>query len=95
MPVKPTIPDVEPLLRHYYALPGNSGGGALHIVLEDGNVRDSDLEFCYRWAMTDGDWRDGPDLVDTGPRDHLGAALALALLAMSPTQRHKLYRTSF
>lgn len=30
-------------------------GGPLHIILDDGNVRDSDLVFCYRWLHTHDD----------------------------------------
>lgn len=34
---KPTLLEVRPLTSAYYALPGNSVGGELHCVLEDGN----------------------------------------------------------
>jgi hypothetical protein len=74
--VRPTIPEVLPLVRAYYSKPGNAVGGALHIVLEDGNVRTSDVEWCRQRAAEDGD-------VD-------GVQLATLLLAMSPTQRRKL-----
>ena len=30
-------------------------GGSLHIVLDDGNNSDKDIEFCIRWAMERGD----------------------------------------
>ncbi len=74
---KPTVPEVLPLVRAYYARPGNSAGGSLHIVLEDGNVKNRDVEFCRLWAEERGD-------VD-------GVALAEILLNMSQTQRRKLY----
>lgn len=73
---KPTVPDVAPLVRAYYALPLNGAGGSLHIVLDDGNVSDGDVEFCVARAEERG--------------DEDGAALARVLLRMSKTQRRKL-----
>jgi hypothetical protein len=35
--IKPTLPEVRPLIDAYYALPGNGAGGELHVVLDDGN----------------------------------------------------------
>lgn len=75
MDAKPTIPEVLPLVRAYYAK-GNYAGGALHIVLEDGNVKDSDVRFCISWARQE--------------NDADGLALAELLLKMSKTQRIKL-----
>jgi hypothetical protein len=34
---KPTVPEVKPLIRAYYALPMNGAGGELHCVLDDRN----------------------------------------------------------
>jgi hypothetical protein len=64
---------------NYYALPGNGAGGNLHIVLDDGNVRDSDIEFCIERAQEKG--------------DKFGEAIGRVLLRMSKTQRRKVYRT--
>ena len=72
------MPEVIPLVRAYYAKSGNNVGGSLHIVLEDGNVSDSNVEFCREWAEE--------------REDHDGVALAKLLLRMSRTQRRKLYR---
>ena len=36
---KPTLPEVNPLVEAYYALPGNGSGGQLHVVLDDGNYQ--------------------------------------------------------
>src|SRR5688572_15279597 len=47
---KPTIPEVMPLVRAFYEKPGNGVGGALHIVLEDGNVDDGSVRFCLNEA---------------------------------------------
>lgn len=73
---KPTVPEVLPLVHAYYAKDGNSVGGNLHIVLEDGNVGDSSVEFCLAAAQEAG--------------DEDGVTLAQILLRMSPTQRWKL-----
>lgn len=75
-PIKPTVPEVLPLVRAYYAKPGNGAGGNLHIVLDDYNVRDDDVQFCL-------------DLAEQF-NDEDGAALAKLLLKMSKTQRAKL-----
>lgn len=32
----------------FYEMPGCSCGGALHILLDDGNIRDTDIVFCYK-----------------------------------------------
>jgi hypothetical protein len=77
--MKPTIPEVAPLVRAYYEKPGNEAGGALHVVLDDCNVDDGSVRFCLTEATERGD-------AD-------GEALARKLLAMSKTQRRKLART--
>jgi hypothetical protein len=74
--LKPTIPEVLPLVREYYA--EHMAGGTLHIVLDDGNVDDSDVQFCLEYAQREG--------------DEAGVRLAAILLRMSKTQRLKLYR---
>lgn len=73
---KPTIPEVLPLIQDYYAKPENGVGGSLHIVLEDCNVSDDDVESCIKWAINEG--------------DEEGERLARILLRMSKTQRRKL-----
>lgn len=90
---RPTVPEVMPLVRTYQKVAGNEVGGSLHIVLGDGNVRDGDVEFCYRWAMRD------PEVYNSAiirfqpdPPDYLGAALALVLMTMSRTQRSKVVK---
>lgn len=74
--MKPTIPDVLPVANAYYAKPGNSVGGNLHIVLEDGNVETSFVKWCIDEA--------------TKQNDADGVALGNLLLQMSTTQRSKL-----
>lgn len=53
-------------IDEYYAKPGNSSGGSLHIVLDDGNVEGRNVLFCYNEARVRG--------------DHDGMLLAEALL---------------
>ena len=72
-----TIPEILPLIQAYYQKPGNCNGGSLHIVLEDCNLKDSDVQFCIDYAKEKGD-------AD-------GMALAEKLLLMSKTQRKKLH----
>ena len=71
-----TLPEVLPMAREYYSKDDNGVGGTLHIVLEDGNVKDDDVEFCIKLAIEKGD------------KD--GEKLGKILLTMSKTQRTKL-----
>lgn len=74
--MKPTVPQVLPLVNCFMRLPGNGVGGVLHIVLSDGNVADSHVEFCRNQAVQE--------------VDQCGYFLATVLLNMSKTQRSKL-----
>ena len=73
-----TIPDVRERFAAYHA--EHLAWGNLHIVLDDGNVADADVEFCVKAAFDAGDFE--------------GHALALILLQMSKTQRRKLGRSA-
>jgi len=73
---KPTVPEVLPLVKAYYSKPGNGAGGNLHIVLDDGNVTDGDIQFCSDQAQA--------------YADEDGMHLCRLLLQMSKTQRKKL-----
>lgn len=73
---KPTVPEVLPLAKAYYALPGNACGGSLHCVLDDGNVSDADVDFCIQSAVDSGDVE--------------GERLGRLLRRMSRTQRGKI-----
>ena len=75
---KPTVPPVAEWVREYRQKPGNALGGSLHIIVDDGNLADNDVEFCRGWARECGDVE--------------GERLAEALLRMSVTQRRKIYR---
>jgi hypothetical protein len=74
--MKPTIPYVAPFVCEYYK--ENGAGGSLHIVLDDGNVEDSSVQFCIDYAKKNG--------------DEVGVKLGEILLTMSKTQRDKLSR---
>ncbi len=71
---KPTIPAVVGLFADYHAR--EPVWGALHIVLEDGNVREDDVRYCLDAAVKS--------------EDDDAEILAHILLRMSPTQRRKL-----
>lgn len=75
---KPTVDKVLPLVWAYYAKSGNGGGGNLHIVLDDGNLSNDDIQWCRAYAV--------------GRNDADGIALADLLLQMSATQRSKVYK---
>ena len=51
----------------------NINGGNLHIILEDGNVKDSDVEYCIKVCMEKRDWD--------------GLSLAAQLMTITPLQR--------
>jgi hypothetical protein len=72
--MKPTIPEVLERFRAYHEI--YPGWGSLHIVLDDGNVKDSNVAFCRNYALAQ--------------NDEEGVELADILLQMSETQRLKL-----
>ena len=73
---KITVPEVLPLMWAVYER--HAAGCCAHIVVDDDNIRDSDAEFCLEQAK------------EQGHKDCI--VLCEALVKMSPTQRHKLYR---
>jgi hypothetical protein len=77
--VKPAVDHafLERLWR-YRDTPGNSVGGNLHLVIDDGNVCDGHVQACALIARIWGDVE--------------GEALAMILLQMSKTQRRKAAR---
>lgn len=63
-------------LQGYYSV--KPAWGAVHIVLDDGNVSDADVDFCIQWAKENDDvW---------------GQEIAELLRQVSPEQRMKLHR---
>jgi hypothetical protein len=75
-PKRLTIPDVIERFRAYHDV--HLAWGSLHVVLDDGNVRDDDVQFCLDYARDQG--------------DDEGEALARILSTMSKTQRRKIGR---
>lgn len=73
---KPSIPDVLPRFVAYYR--DHPAWGALHVVLDDGNVEDVFVRGCAEYAREQADVE--------------GEALADILLRMSRTQRGKISR---
>lgn len=71
---KLTISDVKDRFKRYYE--ENPTWGSLHIVLEDGNISDNNVNFCISVAKIN--------------KDIEGEKLAKLLLQMSKTQRLKL-----
>lgn len=75
---RPTIPEVLPAVRALYARPGGSVGCCLHLILDEPNSRDGDVEYCIQYARE---------------RGHADCeALGRTLLLMSRTQRSKIER---
>ena len=74
--LKPTIPEVLPLISRFAKIPENNVGGCLHIVFDDGNVDDSSVQSCLDYAIE--------------RSDYLAIEVAEVLLRMSKTQRLKL-----
>lgn len=63
----------------YYAKPGNEAGGSLHIVLDDGNSEDDDVDWCIARARERGD-EDGVRLgsiIRAIPRDQRARVLGV------------------
>ncbi len=77
--------EVAALCRAYYLVPGNEVGGALHIVLDDGNIDDHFVEWCGRAALKIEDVDDGRDV------DPAGWLLSRVILRMSEDERQDLY----
>lgn len=71
-----TVPDVIPFFRLYRRMPGHSCWGCLHMVLEDLNLSNADVEYARTWAQTKG--------------DVFASALCLLLLEMTKTQRARI-----
>lgn len=73
------------LCKAYYLVPGNEAGGALHTVLEDGNIDDHFVEWCGRAALKTEDVDDRRDV------DPAGWLLARVILCITEDEREDLY----
>jgi hypothetical protein len=89
-PDRPTVPEVAAMLRDYYRLPGRGVGGAVHIVVDDGNCDQGSADYCARhaaeWAR---EWSGSPEHAD------LDVRLARMLAQMTGTQRRRLAAMDF
>lgn len=81
---RPTAREVIALARTFCASPGHNIGGALHIVLDDGNLEEGNIRFCLN-ALNRGACHCGRRVCGEG------VTLALALLKLTRTQRYKVY----
>lgn len=73
MTIRPTVPDVMPIVASVYAR--SASGCCLHILTDDGNVKDADASFCVTTA---------------NERDHADCYIAAVMLhAMTRTQRRR------
>jgi hypothetical protein len=72
--MKPTVPEVLPLMQTVYAR--NAVGCCLHILLDDGNIKNHHAEFCLKQAR------------ELAHADCI--ALAEKIVLMSQSQRWKL-----
>lgn len=75
--MKPTTTEIFPLVNEYYNKEGNSCGGNLHIVLDDGNCDNGSIQYCLDRCITNND-QDGINICNL-------------LMQMSKTQRLKVY----
>lgn len=76
---RPTVPEIQELVDAYYQFPQCEVGGDLHIVLDDGNVEDTHIQWCIENA---GVYRDF--------EPECARLLGRLLLLMTMTQRRKI-----
>lgn len=77
-PDRPKVPEVLVLARALYSTYEGGAGCCLHIALDDGNLEDSSLEWCLKYARERG--------------HEFCVDLAEKMLRMSGTQRGKVYK---
>lgn len=65
-------------IKEFYEIDGNSTGGLLHIVLDDGNIKTHFIEWCIKQAKKANDFK--------------AVELGELLLKASMTQRRKLVK---
>ena len=65
--------------KEYYQKPGNSVGGNLHIVLDDGNLENSHIQHCKETCIKE--------------HDHDGSKICTLLLQCTDAQRRSIYNS--
>jgi len=68
------------LIAEYYKKEGNGCGGNCHLVLDDGNLEDSDIQFCKGYCAH--------------ANDDDGLAIMREMLSLNPEERQKVYDTA-
>lgn len=53
--MKPTVPEVLPLLRDYLKKPRNNCGGSLHVIVDNGNDTPAAVAWCLDYVKRSGD----------------------------------------
>jgi len=64
-------------IAEYYKKEGNGCGGNCHLVLDDGNLEDSDIQFCKGYCAC--------------AEDSDGLSIMRDMLSMNPEERQKVY----
>lgn len=68
------------LIAEYYKKEGNGCGGNCHLILDDGNLEDSDIQFCIGYCAK----ADDTD----------GLYIMREMLSLNPEERQKVYDTA-
>ncbi len=70
------ISEIMPMIREYHD--NHLSFGTLHVVLEDENIKDKHINFCFQESLREG--------------DQDGMLLSLLLLDMNKKQRREIIR---
>lgn len=70
------------MIKRYYEIDGNGVGGALHIVLDDGNLETDSIQWCIDNSIKE-------------RNDEDALIIANELLKLSYSAREKLYNNSW
>lgn len=76
---------IAQLIEDLYQLPDCSTGGPLHIITDDNNITDHNLESCRQWLLDPDDEWHGRSR--SPARDELGTQILDGLLVMSEVER--------
>lgn len=68
------------LIAEYYKKEGNGCGGNCHLILDDGNLEDSDIQFCKGYCAH--------------ANDDDGLYIMREMLSLNPEERQKVYDTA-
>lgn len=71
---------LKKLISEYYEIKENVCGGNLHIMLDDGNLNDRDIIWCYDHCE--------------GKKDYLGMLICSLMIQVDETDRQEIIDTS-